>query len=849
VTNVADSGAGSLRQAILNANAHAAADRITFNIAGAGLHSIHLLSALPNITLPVVIDGYTQPGSAPNTLDCDNNAVLNIELEGSAAGFNTNGLTIVAANSIVRGLIINRFGASGINLSGGGAAWNYIEGDFIGTNAAGTAGQGNRDGVLLNAGAHDNVIGGFTNGTRNVISGNVLGGVVLFDPGTNNNEVVGNFAGTNKQGTASVPNGRDGVVIFNSSQNNHIGGAAPGAGNLLSGNNRDGVRIDNPGTTGNVVQGNSIGTACGGAAALGNAVYGVSLTAPRNTIGGLFGEGNLISGNANYGVYLYTPSANNDRVAGNQIGTNAAGTGALPNPQGVVIDAGAHDNRIGSVLPGATNLISGNNGPGVHITGSGTTGNVVRGNFIGTDVTGTTARPNQGDGVLIDGGAQNNTVGGVNPAARNLISGNNGEGIKIFKTDVGGLKDTRNNTVQGNYIGTDVTGTVSVSNQNSGIFVPFSENNNISGNLVSGNAGFAGIAVCAQSPCGGLISGVGNASGNVLQGNLVGTDATGTTPLGNANFGISLDGIRGTGSLVGGPTASAKNVIAFNGSIGVIFFNNAMSTTVQGNQITSNVGAGVLVAGSNNVVRDNTIASNGDDGIRVDTGIHNLLRSNAISSHSAGLGIRLVNGGNNSQAFPVLTSAATDGTTLTVTGQLNSLPSTLFALEFFSNSVCNPSGFGEGEQPLQPLQAVITDGSGFVSFSFPFAAVPVGYFITATATDPVNNTSAFSACVAVAAGEGGGGDGAAVPEEQPLLEKATLTEAWWPEVDPHPRTPVGSWPPLTAAPGADDSRLTSPFVASPPSVPALDLFFAKHEEPAAGIWPELEICPDLLPSA
>src|SRR5262249_48892943 len=157
------------------------------------------------------------------------------------------------------------------------------------------------------------------------------------------------------------------------------------------------------------------------------------------------------------------PSANNNRVAGNLIGTDVTGTGPLPNPQGVVIDAGAHDNRIGSVVVGAANVISGNTGPGVHLTGNGTTGNLLRGNFIGSDVTGTAALPND-DGVLIDGGAQNNTVGGAAPAARNLISGNQGEGVKIFKTDVGGLKDTRNNLVQGNFIGTDVTGTVALGN-------------------------------------------------------------------------------------------------------------------------------------------------------------------------------------------------------------------------------------------------------------------------------------------------------------------------------------------------------------------------------------------------
>src|SRR5262249_7551658 len=177
---------------------------------------------------------------------------------------------------------------------------------------------------------------------------------------------------------------------------------------------------------------------------------------------------------------------------------NAAGTGAVPNLQGVVIDGGAHDNQVGGVLPGTGNLISGNNGPGVQITGSNTRNNRLRGNVIGTNVSGTAALANQGDGVLIDGAAQTNPVGGPTPAAGNLISGNSREGVEIYKTDVGGLKDTRNNTVQGNVIGTDVSGTLPLPNLASGIFIPFSEDNLITGNLISGNAGFAGIAVCAQ---------------------------------------------------------------------------------------------------------------------------------------------------------------------------------------------------------------------------------------------------------------------------------------------------------------------------------------------------------------
>jgi hypothetical protein len=166
VTNTSDSGTGSLRQAIIDANTVAGTDTITFNIPGAGPHTIQLLSALPVISEPVVIDGYTQPGTSPNTSGpgLGTNAVLEIELDGTNAGADVNGLHIVAGSSTVRGLVINRFEGTGIVLETNGG--NILEGNFIGTDTTGTDGLSNFIGGILITRAENNTIGGTTAGAE-----------------------------------------------------------------------------------------------------------------------------------------------------------------------------------------------------------------------------------------------------------------------------------------------------------------------------------------------------------------------------------------------------------------------------------------------------------------------------------------------------------------------------------------------------------------------------------------------------------------------------------------------------------------------------------------------------------
>ncbi len=228
VTNANDSGVGSLRNALEYANSNPGKDTITFNIPGTGPFAIQLLSPLPSITDPVVIDGFTQPGAS--------NSKLMIELDGTNAGSGSNGLTIRASNCIVRGLVINRFSSAGIlidNYSSG----NIIEGNYLGTNINGTTDLGNAgSGISVMIGAKENRIGGMTSSERNIISGN-NGGIFLNE--SIKTSVLGNYIGVDASGKIPLGNANFGVNISDGREN-IIGGANPGERNVISSNGGDG---------------------------------------------------------------------------------------------------------------------------------------------------------------------------------------------------------------------------------------------------------------------------------------------------------------------------------------------------------------------------------------------------------------------------------------------------------------------------------------------------------------------------------------------------------------------------------------------------------------------------------
>jgi hypothetical protein len=266
----------------------------------------------------------------------------------------------------------------------------------------------------------------------------------------------------------------------------------------------------------------------------------------------------LIDGYSQGGSSANTRDVGDDAVL--TIELNGAAAGA--NANGLTITADSTTVR-GLVLNRFANA-------GIVVSGSDATGDIIAGNFIGTNALGTAAlRNGRGSGtggVLLLNGTTGDTIGSADPADRNLISGNNGEGVILFKTDGA---DTGNNTVENNYIGTTATGTAALGNLSNGVFVAFSGDNLISNNLVSGNAGFAGISLGGIQPGGGVFhlgpftSSVGDGSGNSVTGNLVGTDASGTVALRNAGYGISVDG--GSQMTLGGTGRDDGNVVSGNG--------------------------------------------------------------------------------------------------------------------------------------------------------------------------------------------------------------------------------------------------------------------------------------------
>jgi hypothetical protein len=333
-------------------------------------------------------------------------------------------------------------------------------------------------------------------------------------------------------------------------------------------------------------------------------------------------------------------------------------------------------------------------------------GNRVVGCFIGTDATGSLAVPNRIGIAVFFGGKDPNdpaattetVLGGPSPADRNLVSGNLDDGIAL------GIVST-NTSIQNNYVGTNAAGNAALANGGTGVNVV------APGTTVGGTSPGAGNLISGNGGLGVALSFIG---ANSVEGNLIGTNVSGTAFLPN------FTGVRifySQFNTIGGATAAARNVIAGNRGTGIQIF--GFATT-------------------NNLVSRNSIHDNGGLGIDLD--------ADGVTPNDVGDG----DGGSNLlQNFPVLTSATLTGGTTRVAGTLNSTPLTKFQVEFFSNAACDPSGFGEGARFLGSTD-VTTDGAGNASFTLTGLGDPgTDRIVTATATDPNGNTSEFSACQAV----------------------------------------------------------------------------------------------------
>ncbi len=491
----------SLREAIRAANASPGADRIRFDIPPGGPQTIQPLTELPHVNETLEIDGATQPGFADRPI---------VELDGSRLPANANGFFLdgrLAANdSVIRGMAINRFSASGIRLQE--AHGVLVEGNFIGTDPMGTVAVGNVFGVAI-VGGGNHVIEG------NLISGQSREGILdSTGAGSGGNRIVGNLIGTDRTGALAIGNGT-GVAIL--TPDNAIGGSAPGEGNLISGNATHGLAIAGAAAIGNLVRGNKIGTDLAGASAVPNGGDGISVgfDCAGNWIGGeSAGAGNLISGNGSDGIQIFS-NARATVIQGNLIGTDISGTLALGNSNSGVAVLGSDDNLIGGTTAAARNVISGNANIGVGIDAG--SGNTIQGNFIGTDISGTVAVGNRGASGVVISRAASNLVGGSQPGASNLISGNRGVGVSV------GLPSATNNVIVGNLVGTDVNGTNALGNGGSGVEIFDASNNRIGGRL-SGEGN-----VIAH-----------NGAGGVRLGSGTGLSVLGNRVFDNAGLGIDL---------------------------------------------------------------------------------------------------------------------------------------------------------------------------------------------------------------------------------------------------------------------------------------------------------------------
>lgn len=374
VENTALNGAGSLKQAILDANAAAGPDEIVFNIPGDGPHIIAptFQEFLPAITDRVTINGYSQPGAQPNTGTTANNAVIKIQIDGVEASAN-HGLTLRASGNVIRGLSITRFGGDAINIQSG-ANNNTIAGNFLGINAlaSNTAEAGNRDGILMTS-SSGNTIGGTSPADANLLSDNSQFGVYIQSGATpsSDNVIIGNWLGLSANG-GNKGNSAGGVKVF-FSQRTRIGGNAAGERNVVSGNSDVGFWVE--GSTETLIQGNYIGTDASGLLARANFGGGILIfDASGNRV-----VGNAISGNSGRGIAL-DGSANDNAILNNLIGVNVAGAALRNNSHGIYLGSSPSRNRIGDGTANGANTIANNGGAGIWVSGG--TGNAIRGNSI-----------------------------------------------------------------------------------------------------------------------------------------------------------------------------------------------------------------------------------------------------------------------------------------------------------------------------------------------------------------------------------------------------------------------------------------------------------------------------------
>lgn len=601
---------------------------------------------------------------------------LDVTIGGSTAGSGN-----VISGNLAHGIRLREFGSGAL-----------IQGNKIGTNPAGTSRVGNGPGAGIDVNGSSNTIGGTTPTARNLISGNLLYGILVEDflgSSADLNQIQGNYIGTNDTGMMAFGNTSDGIRVR--ARDNLVGGAVSGARNVISGNLSSGVDLGY-GASGNDVFANYIGTNASGTGVLGNDLSGVTLIdAVDNRIGGAsLATANVISGNQ-VGVWIVGSGATGNLIEVNLIGTNHTGAAVIANAMAGVIIQDAGPNMIG-VKIGQGNVISGNAGDGVLIVNS--FGITMQGNIIGLDATGDLAFPNDSYGIQIEGGSDH-VIGGPTAGEGNIISGNGNGGVGILGSTL--------NKIQGNLIGVRALGDIARPNLGWGVVIDLGSANTVggtspdAGNLISGNYD-SGIRISSSSY-------------NKVQKNIIGPASDGVSAIGNGGAGIALEGGASL-NLIGGTSAATGNVIAFN------------------------ILEGVWVeSGTSNGIRMNSMFLN--TGLGIDLGSIGITPNDPGDADS---------GANLGQNFPVLSGVTTTGGMVSVTATLDSLASSSFDIDFYYSPLCDIYGYGEGQTPIGS-GTMTTDATGIGTLTSSFTGiVPAGEILTATATDIDGNTSEFSAC-------------------------------------------------------------------------------------------------------
>jgi len=560
---------------------------------------------------------------------------------------------------------------------------NVITANFIGTDITGTHILPNDQGIVLSY-ANNTIIGGSDPSKRNIISGNTSGGIIMNGTGTRNNIIKGNYIGTDTSGLKPLSN-YAGILMKSKSNSNIIGGSTPNERNIISANIEMGIYVE--ASDSNVITGNYLGPDATGLAAFKTAdtllqANGVEFNtvSKHNILGGYnAGEGNIISGNRVYGMVYYGNVSYNS-VIGNFIGVDASGNNPLPNATGICVDGGSNNNPI------INNVLSGNISYGIFIVTTGSNYNIFKGNIVGLNATGTDTVPNE-SGLLVAGGTRYNIIGGDALGDKNVFSGNRYAGVQIV--DIG----TKYNTIKGNYIGTDLSGMLSLPNYYGMCVVTNASSNTIDKNIISGNKKFGMLFF-------------ENADSNTVTNNKIGIASDSSSALGNGTAGI----------------------VIYNGAS-----HNKIGTLNNGNIIANHDTAGIIIMDNTTIC--NTISSNS---IYNNTFLGIDIFPKGVNSNDAGDADA---GPNDLMNYPDIISAAynSQNNYSLIKGHLDTQNPQNCVVELFT-ALPNLFNYGDGKQFIG---TAIPDTSGNWTYFGPGAQA--GEIITSTATNSCGSTSEFSA--------------------------------------------------------------------------------------------------------